>query len=234
MRPLDFQRISEELEILASRVGFGAFRSDQRIYPYTLDVFDPDVSVLVKRILSDDPQLVMPPPRHPVKLKQADKDAFIRRIEQGAKYERHWAFQKSERPDAPSDVKGHEPIDAFIEVRREEAGLKGNDEASREALLRRLSPDLADLQPTVAEVEAFLNDKEEDAYECQVDRLLASEHRMAMWWLDGARYADTHGFQTHGFQADWERYQGPWRDWVIKALKPSPAVHLVQHRTDRR
>lgn len=175
---------------------------------------DPEASALVERIFSEDSELVMPPPKHPVKLKDADKQMLVRWIEQGAKYEGHWAFQEVERPDVPADAGN--AVDYFIEKRLKEIGLEENDEASRETLLRRLSLDLIGLPPTPEEVNAFLADDEEGAYERQVDRLLSSPHygeRMAMWWLDGARYAD-----THGFQADWERYQWPWRDWVIEAF----------------
>ncbi|BCX48136.1 chromosome segregation protein [Haloferula helveola] len=177
---------------------------------------DPDASDLVRRIHAADPEQVMPPPRHPVQLTEKDKGLLVRWIEQGAEYEGHWAFQTVERPKAPGGGEGPAAVDAFIEKRRAEAGLDGNPPASRETLLRRLSLDLTGLPPSVEEVDAFVRDKRPDAYERQVDRLLASAHygeRMAMWWLDGARYAD-----SHGFQADWERYQWPWRDWVIRAF----------------
>ncbi|MCH7226529.1 DUF1553 domain-containing protein [Haloferula sp. A504] len=177
---------------------------------------DPGASEMIRRILSSDPDLVMPPPRHPLKLEAEEKKLLEQWIEEGAEYEAHWAFQRIERPPVPGGKRGAEAIDAFIDRRRAEVGMEGMPEASRGKLLRRLSLDLTGLPASVEEIEGFLRDERADAYERQIDRLLASPHygeRMAMWWLDGARYAD-----THGFQADWERYQWPWRDWVIRSF----------------
>ena len=108
------------------------------------------------------------------------------------------------------------PIDAFIHARLEREGLAPAPEADRRTLLRRLSFDLTGLPPTLAEIDAFLKDKSPDAYEKQVDRLLASPHygeRMAMDWLDVARYADTHGYHIDSHRDMW-----PWRDWLINAF----------------
>ncbi len=140
-------------------------------------------------------------------------------IEQGAKWERHWAFMPPVRPALPA-VRNEKwvrnPIDRFVLARLEREGLKPSPEADRATLLRRLSFDLTGLPPTPAEIDAFLADKSPDAYEKQVDRLLALPQygeRMAMQWLDLARYAD-----THGYHIDSQRDMWKWRDWVIDAF----------------
>jgi hypothetical protein len=132
---------------------------------------------------------------------------------------KHWAFVKPERP-APPAVKNaawvRNPIDRFILARLEREGLKPSPEASKEALIRRVSLDLTGLPPTPREVDDFLADASPDAYEKAVDRLLASPRygeRMAFKWLDAARYAD-----TNGYQSDNERVMWRWRDWVIEAF----------------
>ncbi len=172
----------------------------------------PEESELIARIFETDPDEMMPPPNHPVPLKDSEKETLRQWIAEGAKYEGHWAFTRAER----SDDRGPAAIDRFIDRQLRAEGMEREPEASRETLIRRLSLDLNGIPPTVGEVDAFLADGSPDAYERLVDRLLASPRygeRMAMWWLDGARYAD-----SHGFQADWERYQWPWRDWVINAF----------------
>ncbi|MDA7882353.1 DUF1553 domain-containing protein, partial [Akkermansiaceae bacterium] len=174
-------------------------------------------SELIYRIFNDDEDEVMPPPDHPHQLSETQKNTLKQWVLEGGKYEGHWAFVPPEKAKIQGTSKwGENAIDSFIFKKLNESGLSPQPEASRETLLRRLSLDITGLPPTPEEQKAFLNDKSPDAYEKLVDRLLASPHygeRMAMWWLDGARYAD-----THGFQADWERYQWPWRDWVIKAF----------------
>ena len=174
-------------------------------------------SELIYRIFNDDEDEVMPPPDHPHQLSEAQKNTLKQWILEGGKYEGHWAFTSPKKAKIVGSSKwGENAIDSFIFKKLTEAELSPQPEASRETLLRRLSLDLTGLPPTLEEQKAFLNDKSVDAYEKLVDRLLNSPRygeRMAMWWLDGARYAD-----THGFQADWERYQWPWRDWVIKAF----------------
>ena len=175
---------------------------------------DPEGSELIRRIFSQDEEVVMPPPSHPVQLKAEEKEKLKAWIEQGAAFEGHWAFQPVEAPEVNGS--GAAAIDSFIDERRDELGFGPEDEADREVLLRRVALDLTGLPPTDEEWERFLKDEDPNAYERAVDRLLASPaygERMTMWWLDGARYAD-----THGFQADWERYQWPWRDWVIRAF----------------
>ncbi|MEM1085323.1 MAG: PSD1 and planctomycete cytochrome C domain-containing protein [Verrucomicrobiota bacterium] len=173
---------------------------------------DPSASELIERIFADDPDDVMPPADHPLQLEDGEKEILKQWIKEGAKYEGHWGFTRPER----GSERGPQAIDGFIRERLAEEGLELSPEANRETLIRRLSLDLTGIPPTVEEIEAFLADDQPQAYERLVDRLLASPRygeRLAMWWLDGARYAD-----SHGFQADWERHQWPWRDWVINAF----------------
>ncbi|MGJ8696822.1 MAG: PSD1 and planctomycete cytochrome C domain-containing protein [Verrucomicrobiaceae bacterium] len=174
-------------------------------------------SEMIFRIFNDDEDEVMPPPDHPHQLSDEEKETLKQWILEGAKYEGHWAFAPVGEPEVSGDSSwARNGIDGFVLRAMEENGLSPQVEASRETLIRRLSLDLTGLPPTAEEVSAFVEDTSPDAYDKLVDRILASPHygeRMAMWWLDGARYAD-----THGFQADWERYQWPWRDWVIRAF----------------
>ncbi len=163
-------------------------------------------------------------PRMPLGFKPlSDSDtALIRQwIAQGAKppakgsEKQHWAFVAPKRPRMPQGGATN-PIDSFVLARLKKEGLKPSPVADKTTLLRRLSFDLIGLPPTPAEVDAFLADKSPNAYEKVVDRLLASPHygeRMALPWLDAARYADSNGFQQDG-----DTFQYVWRDWVIKAL----------------
>jgi len=180
---------------------------------------NPAESVLFQRLSHAEKARRMPPPMSDRSLTDKQIDVIKRWIAEGAKWETHWAFTPPKRIDPPN-VKNtaavRNPIDNFVEERLEREGLTPAREADRRTLLRRLSFDLTGLPPTLQEVEAFVNDKSPDAYEKQVDRLLASQHfgeRMAMDWLDVARYAD-----THGYHIDSHRDMFPWRDWLIKAF----------------
>jgi hypothetical protein len=181
---------------------------------------DPAKSELVARITSPDPDEVMPPPKTGHKLSAAEIDLLRRWIEQGAAYSPHWAFVKPERPPLPK-VKTRSwprnPIDFFVLEKLEKNGLKPSPEADPYALIRRLSLDLTGLPPTPQEVDAFVNDKRQDAYERLVDRLLDSPaygERWARVWLDLARYADSAGYGSDPLRPNiW-----PWRDWVVNAL----------------
>ena len=176
----------------------------------------PDESEMLVRIfLESDDSDMMPPPESGKSLTPAQRDTLERWIEEGAEYEGHWAFEKPERPALPAGKETLHPVDAFIAARLEKEGLAMQLETDRETLLRRVSLDLTGLPPTLAELDAFTGDKAPDAYEKTVDRLLASPHfgeRMAMDWLDFARYADSNGFQSDGSRQMW-----PWRDWLIEA-----------------
>lgn len=176
----------------------------------------PDESPLFQRITHANPALRMPPGRT---LTEAQRDAIRSWIASGAKWEQHWSYSAPVRPEPPATkfkAWVRNPIDAFVAARLEKEGLKPSPEADRATLLRRVSLDLTGLPPTPRQVRAFLADKSPDAYEKVVDELLRSPHygeKMAMSWLDLARYAD-----THGYHIDSHRDMFPWRDWVIKAF----------------
>ncbi len=181
--------------------------------------FKPLESEAYLRMTSDDSDEVMPPAKSHLKLNAAEKELFRKWIEQGAHWEQYWAFITPVRPALP-DVKDKSwpknEIDRFILARLESEGLHPSPEADRAALIRRVSLDIDGIPPTLAEVDAFVADKSPDAYEKVVDRLLASPRygeQMASQWLDYARYAD-----SHGYQSDPERHMWMWRDWVINAF----------------
>ena len=176
-------------------------------------------SELWHRIHSTDPDEVMPPPKTHKTISAEQKAKLRKWIEQGAPYERHWSLVPPAAAAIPA-VKQTEwprnPIDHFVLAQLEEKGLKPSPEAVKESLIRRVTLDLTGLPPTLPEIDAFLADTSPDAYEKVVDRLLASPHygeRMAVDWLDAARYAD-----TNGFQVDRDREIWAWRDWVIGAF----------------
>ncbi len=179
----------------------------------------PDESELVKRILSDDPKERMPPAKLNKQLTAGQKDVLRRWVAAGAPYKAHWSLVAPVRP-APPAVKDkgwiRNPVDAFVLAGLERAGLRPAPEADRRTLARRLSLDLTGLPPTPEEVKAFVDDQAPDAYERYVDRLLASPHwgeHRGRYWLDAARYADTHGIHFDNYREMWS-----YRDWVIDAF----------------
>ena len=182
-------------------------------------------SELVRRLTSEDPDEVMPPPDSNRSL-SADEIAMVQRwIDAGAAWQTHWAFRPLKLPPIPtaeslqpgqSTQPLRNPIDHFVRKNLMDRGLTASPEASRSTLIRRLSLDLTGLPPTPEAVDEFLADKSSDAYEKLVDRLLDSNaygQRMAWNWLDASRYAD-----TNGYQGDRERTMWPWRDWVVEAF----------------
>ncbi|UUO04517.1 PSD1 and planctomycete cytochrome C domain-containing protein [Blastopirellula sp. J2-11] len=178
----------------------------------------PMTSEIIARINSEDPSLRMPPDGHDA-LKQEEVDLLTRWIEQGAKWEGHWAFTSPARPTAPpvrQVDKVRNEIDSFILSRLEKEGLTFSPEADKAKLIRRVTLDLTGLPPTTADVSAFLADDRIDAYERVVDRLLESprygEH-LARYWLDAVRYGDTHGLHLDNYREMW-----PYRDWVVSAF----------------
>ncbi len=179
---------------------------------------DLERSELYQRISVEDDDLRMPPVDSKLALNDQEKNVLRRWIEQGAPWKQHWAFQPITAPDVPPVSHQQWPrnaIDYFVLAKLEQQQLQPTKEAERSQLLRRLTFDLTGLPPTPEELDAFLADPEPDAYERQVDRLLASPRfgeRMAVDWLDVARYADTYGYQSDVYRAMW-----PWRDWVVKA-----------------
>ena len=180
---------------------------------------DPESSEIIQRITAAKPALRMPPVTSGLKLSDTEIDTLRQWIAQGAEWQKHWSFIPPVRPALP-EVKNaawpRNPIDRFILQRLEREGLQPSPGASREILIRRVSLDLTGLPATPAEIDAYLNDRSSDAYEKVVDRLLASPRygeRMAFRWLDGARYADSNGYQFDGERSMWR-----WRDWVIDAF----------------
>ena len=178
----------------------------------------PDKSEMIRRILATDDDH-MPPAKVNKVLKPAQMELLKKWIAAGAKYEPHWAFippKKTVPPQVRNPQWVQNPIDNFILARLDQAKLKPNIEADRRTLIRRVTLDLTGLPPTPAEVEAFVADRSPDAYEKVVDRLLASpqwgEHR-ARYWLDVARYGDTHGIHFDNYREMWT-----YRDWVINAF----------------
>ena len=180
---------------------------------------NPGESELFQRITHADPEERMPPADFGRALTAAEVETLRRWIEQGAQWEKHWAFIAPNRPAVPAARGSAWPrgaIDQFILAKLRESGLRPSPEVDRETLLRRVTFDLTGLPPSPAEIDAFLSDASPRAYEVVVDRLLASPRygeRMAIDWLDAARYAD-----SHGYSLDRRRVMWPWRDWVIAAF----------------
>jgi hypothetical protein len=174
----------------------------------------PEESEIIQRIMdTGDP---MPPETMHKNLTPAQKELFRRWVAEGAVYEAHWAYTPLEKPAVPRVAQAANPIDAFILTQLAEKKIEPSPEAEKSRLLRRLSLDLTGLPPTPAETAAFLADRSRNAYEKQVERLLTSPHhgeRMAVWWLDIARFSDTVGF--HG---DQNQRIFPYRDYVINAF----------------
>lgn len=175
-------------------------------------------SELWRRILSSDPDEMMPPPQSQKPPLTAEQRDLIRQwIEQGAPYETHWAFIPPARPQVNESGSG--AVDYFIRQKLSESGLEMSGEASPEKLLRRVSLDLIGLPPRPGEIDAFLAATERDpetAYAELVERLLSSPHygeRWGRWWLDQARYADSNGYSIDAPRSIWK-----FRDWVVNAL----------------
>lgn len=178
---------------------------------------DSENSTVIKRIYSDDPNVVMPPPASNLTLTETEKKLLTKWIDQGAEWKKHWSFiplTASEIPEA-TDWTNNE-IDHYVAQKYEEKNFSPTQKATKERLLRRASFDLTGLPPTDELRASYMADNSEEAFEKAIDVLMASasygEH-MATGWLDLARYSDTHGYQD-----DLERIMWPWRDWVIKAF----------------
>ena len=175
-----------------------------------------DDSELVARITMDESnRRHMPPIAHGKPLKPEEVAILKQWVSEGAPWQGHWAFEVPQRPEVPAIV-GAKPIDAFIEQRLQDEGLTPNPPADKVSLIRRVTFDLIGLPPTPEEIHNFVNDGSPNAYETVVDRLLKSpqygEHQ-ARYWLDAARYGDTHGLHLDNY-----REMFPYRDWVIQAF----------------
>lgn len=180
---------------------------------------DPNHSAVYQRITAEDSSMLMPPVESNLRLTHHEIEIIKKWIKQGAKYEPHWAFTPPTQPALPEvddeDWPNNE-IDYFILEKIEAKGLSPNEEADKERLLKRVSLDLTGLPPTLEMMDAFLADDSENAYEKIVDQLMSSPaygEKMALHWLDVARYADSYGYQDDNIRGQW-----PWRDWVIHAF----------------
>ena len=171
-----------------------------------------------RRILHQDPDIVMPPPEANLQLTQREKAMILKWIEQGAEWKEHWSFlpPQNKIPKSKDNTLSH-PIDMFVKNKLDQEGLDFSPKASKAILVRRLYFDLTGLPPSIEAVDEFINDNSEKAYENLVDRLLntpAHAERMALDWMDLSRYADSHGLHADGIRTMW-----PWRDWVLKAFQ---------------
>lgn len=206
-------RLDQRENAFAERDGKSAFVPAQ-----------PSKSEVYRRITSTDPDQRMPPIDSGRTLTKAQIELIRRWIEQGAQWQGHWSFIAPRRSPIPQVKDASWPrnaIDYFILSRLENTALEPSPQADKRTLVRRVALDLTGLPPTPQEVAEFLGDERPDAYEKVVDRLLASPRygeRMALNWLDAARYAD-----THGYHEDYHRDMWPWRDWVINAFNSNMA-----------
>ncbi|MCB1210133.1 MAG: DUF1549 domain-containing protein, partial [Verrucomicrobiales bacterium] len=193
----------------------GAFATKDGVTPIVPG--NPEKSAVWQRIITTDADDLMPPEKSHKKLTAAQKELLKRWIEEGAPYQKHWAFESPVLPRVPANAKQPPAvIDAFLTARLAEDRLSFRPEADKPTLIRRVAFTLTGLPPTLAEVDAFVQDASPTAYETMVDRYLNSSHygeEMARNWLDIARYAD-----THGLHLDNERSMWAYRDWVVKAF----------------
>ena len=177
----------------------------------------PEASLLYKRLITDDPDELMPPPESNLALSTKEKELIRRWIIEGADWKEHWAFTQVNKPNLPKPRNSNWPkneIDNFTLAKMESVKINPSPKAKREKLIRRLSFDLIGMPPALDEIDRFIKNDSPNAYEQVVDRLLGhsrfGEH-LAVHWLDLARYSD-----TYGYQVDRDRYVWPWRDWVIR------------------
>lgn len=180
---------------------------------------DPQASELVRRIVSREDWEQMPPPDSGKTLSAEEIELLTRWVAQGARYKQHWAFEPVKRPEVPvvaNEGWVQNPIDRFVLAKLEASGLSPSPPAEPGKLARRIYFDLVGLPPTVQQMRDFAASESPTAVAKLADRLFASPHygeRMAITWLDGARYADSNGYQN-----DFARHMWPWRDWVIHAF----------------
>ena len=194
---------------------------------------NPEKSELIKRISSNDPAIMMPMPEsHLARLTTDEIKLFTKWIEQGAKYEKHWAFLapvKEALPEVDNSKWVKNEIDPFILEKMEAKGFEPNETASREALIKRAYADITGLAPTYEELNQWRNNSSDNWYAQLLDKLLlkpAYGEKMALLWMDLARYADSYGFQDDNIRSQW-----PWRDWVINAFNTN--MHYDQFLTQQ-
>ena len=187
---------------------------------------DLEASLLYPRITHENESMRMPPAYSRKKLTKEQIDLLRRWIEQGASWDQHWSFKRIEQPESPvvkTETWVRSPLDRFILARLEAEGLTPAPEADRRALVRRVALDLTGLPPDPGTLKGFLDDTSPRAYEKLVDRLLGSRHwgeHRARYWLDAARYGDTHGIHIDNYREMW-----PYRDWVIRAFNDNKPFH---------
>nr|WP_298793522.1 PSD1 and planctomycete cytochrome C domain-containing protein [uncultured Allomuricauda sp.] len=180
---------------------------------------DSEKSEVIKRIFEEDPNMVMPPPESNLTLSEYEKALLKKWVDQGAVFKKHWAFVppvESKIPELESDDWSENEIDKFVLEKLKLKGFTPSKKADKEYLIRRAFFSITGLPPAVEQVNTFINDNSENAYEKIIDSLLSTKayaENMAADWMEVARYADTHGYQD-----DFERTMWPWRDWVIHAF----------------
>jgi len=175
-----------------------------------------DKSEMIKRLTTSDADDIMPPAKEHKALKPAQIEMLKRWVQEGAHWTGHWSFEPIKAPPVPAVADTTNPIDAFIHARLKEEGLSPSAEEQKERLIRRVSLDLTGLPPSIKDVDDFLKDNTPNAFEKVVDRLLRSEHfgeRLALPWLDLARYGDTSGYHNDSLRDMWL-----WREWVVNSF----------------
>lgn len=195
--------------------GFRASDRENAIKTGAIVPGDPSKSILIERVLTADADELMPPPEAKKPLSAREKGLLRQWVEQGAEYQTHWAFVAPQKAAFPEQSAKVHPIDFFVDRALAAQKLKRTRETDRAILIRRATFDLTGLPPTPNEVDAFVKDKRPNAYSKLIDRLLASERfgeRMALYWMDAARYGDSSVMHADGPRDMW-----PWRDWVIRA-----------------
>ena len=196
----------------------GLYQMTEDLIKRVIDLDNLEKSEMIRRIFHENKSIVMPPPESNLSLSEYEKNILKKWILQGAEWKKHWSFIKPEKPEIPQIQNNQwvkNEIDIFIAKNIENQNLEFSKMESKEILLRRLYFDIVGLPPSLDDIDHFLNDKSENAFEKVVDKLLDSENygeRMASIWMDIARYGDSHGYQD-----DTERTMWPWRDWVIHA-----------------
>ena len=196
----------------------GLYQMTEDLIKRVIDLDNLEESEMIRRIFHENKSIVMPPPESNLSLSEYEKNILKKWILQGAEWKKHWSFIKPEKPEIPQIQNNQwvkNEIDIFIAKNIENQNLEFSKMESKEILLRRLYFDIVGLPPSLDDIDHFLNDKSQNAFEKVVDKLLDSENygeRMASIWMDIARYGDSHGYQD-----DTERTMWPWRDWVIHA-----------------
>ena len=185
---------------------------------YVINKNSPEKSEILNRINSENASYVMPPPESNLKLSDREKEVLKKWVDQGGNWEPHWAYTKPKLPNIPEiDLENwaSNEIDYFIAKKLNSVGMTPSEKEEKEILIRRAYFDLIGLPPTIQEIDEFVSDNSNNAYEKVIDKLLESKsygERMAAIWMDLSRYGDSHGYQD-----DQERIMWPWRDWVIHA-----------------